>query len=169
MQVPGRALPFVVDPRSLPLTHLAFFVGSFANRALAAEMARAGYGDLRESHGYLFQHLLSGPRSVSELAKALGVTQQAVSKTVAELTRSRYLETAAAEDARVRLVQLADRGHAAVLSARRLRDKLERRLIARVGPRRAQALRSALGELLEELGGSEAVAQRRVPPADAGP
>ena len=82
----ARARAFDIDPGALPLTHLAFFVGTFANRKLAAEMQRAGYADLRESYGYLFQHLLGGPCSVGELSRRLGVTQQAVSKTVAELT-----------------------------------------------------------------------------------
>jgi len=164
--VPKSAPAFAIDPQTLPVTHLAFFVGSFANRQLVAEMKRAGYGDLREPHGYLFQHLLGEPRSVGELSKLLGVTQQAVSKTVAELTASGYLEAAPGDDARVRLVRLSARGHASVLAARRLREKLERRLLGKLGEKRARALRSALAELLEELNGAAAVQARQVPAPD---
>jgi DNA-binding MarR family transcriptional regulator len=167
--VVARARAFDIVPGALPLTHLAFFVGTFANRKLAAEMQRAGYADLRESYGYLFQHLLGGPCSVGELSRRLGVTQQAVSKTVAELTRAGYVETAAGDDARVRLVRLSQRGHACVLTARRLREKLERRLIAGLGRRRAEAVRGALSELLEALGGVDAVRGRRVPPIEGQP
>jgi DNA-binding MarR family transcriptional regulator len=165
--VPSRASASPIDTQTLALTHLAYFVGSFANRQLLAEMKRAGYGDLREPHGYLFQHLLAESRSVGQLSKLLGVSQQAVSKTVAELTAGGYLETEAGDDARVRLVRLSRRGHASVLASRRLREKLERRLASKLGQKRAAALRAALAELLQELGGTEAVKGRRVPLADS--
>jgi DNA-binding MarR family transcriptional regulator len=163
----AHALPAAaVDARELGLSQLAFFVGVFANRQLLGEMRRAGYTDLRESHGYLVQHLLRGPHSVGQLAKLLGVTQQAVSKTVGELTRAGYLESTAADDARVRLVQLSARGQAAVQATRRLRQRLEARLTKRLGARRAAQLRAGLLELLEELGGVSAIAGRRVPNPD---
>jgi DNA-binding MarR family transcriptional regulator len=163
VQVPPREQPISVDPGELGLTHLASFVGLFANRQLLGQMQRAGYGDLRESHGYLVQHLLRGPHSVGQLAKLLGVSQQAVSKTVAELVRSGYLEAAVGDDARVRLVQLSARGHASVAAARRFRQRLEARLRQRLGKRKAQQLHAALLELLEELDGTGAVSGRRIP------
>jgi DNA-binding MarR family transcriptional regulator len=169
VQVPPRARAFDIETSALPLTHLAYFVGTFANRQLMADLKRAGYGDLREPHGYLFQHLLKEPCSVGELSRRLGVTQQAVSKTVAELTRAGYLESAPSDDARVRLVRLSDRGHASVLAARRLRERLEQRLTARVGKKRAEAARVVLSELLDELGGADAVRGRRVPGAETEP
>jgi DNA-binding MarR family transcriptional regulator len=127
-------------------------------------MREAGYGDVRESHGFLIQHLLRGPHSVGELAGLLGVTQQAVSKSVAELSLGGYVESAPSEDARVRLVQLSERGHACVLCSRKLRDRLERRLAKALGPRRVEEAQKALAEALAVLGGVEAVRQRRVPP-----
>jgi len=163
VQVPAVATPLPVDFRELALTHLAHFVGVFANQQVLAEMQRAGYGDLREAHGFLVQHLLRGPHSVGELAKLLGVTQQAVSKTVAELVRAGYLEIQAGDDARVRLVRLAERGHAAVLASRRIRERLEQRLLKTLGVKRARALRLALTDALQELGGVPAVKGRRVP------
>jgi lysophospholipase L1-like esterase len=45
----------------------------------------------------------------------------------------------ASEDARVRLVRLAERGHAGVLASRRIREKLEQRLLAKLGEKRAGA------------------------------
>lgn len=162
MQVPtATAAP--VDFRELDLTHLAHFVGIFANQQVLLAMQQAGYGDLREAHGFLVQHLLRGPHSVGELAKLIGVTQQAVSKTVSELVRAGYLQIQPADDARVRLVRLSERGHAAVLASRRFREKLERRLLQTLGAKRAKALRIALADVLKELGGVPAVAGRRVP------
>lgn len=162
-----RASAFPIDLQALGALQLAQFVGTFANRHILADMKRAGFGDLRESHGYLIQHLLKGPHSVGQLSKLLGISQQAVSKTVAELTRNGYLETQAGEaDARVRFVQLTDRGHASVLAARRFRERLEKRLQTKLGPKRNAALRTSLAEVLQELGGAEPVLSRRVPSPD---
>lgn len=167
--MPRAAQAFPIDVDELAVTHLAHFVGLFANQAVLSEMKRAGFGDLRESHGFLVQHLLRGPHSVGELSRLMGVTQQAVSKTVAELTRSGYLETEAGDDARVRLLRLSERGHASVLASRRIRDKLERRLAEKLGPKRVAALRATLGQALQELGGVAAVQGRRVPVGAARP
>jgi DNA-binding MarR family transcriptional regulator len=158
-----RAAAPPVDVEGLSLSYLAQFVGTFANQRVLADMKRAGFGDLRPSHGYLVQHLLREPHSVGQLSKLLGVSQQAVSKTVAELTRAGYLETQPSGDARVRLVRLSERGHASVVASRRSRDKLERRLVERLGEKRAATLRAGLAELLQELGGTEAVRGRRAP------
>ncbi len=167
--MPPRAPAAPVDPDALSLSYLAQFVGVFSNQHVLREMKRAGYGDLRESHGYLIQHLLRGPHSVGQLSKLLGVSQQAVSKTVAELSQSGYLERQAGDDARVKLVSLSERGHAAVLASRRARDKLERRLLTRLGDRRAAAVRAALAEVLRELGAVSAVKGRRVPSEGVAP
>ncbi|HEX2870308.1 MAG TPA: MarR family winged helix-turn-helix transcriptional regulator [Polyangiaceae bacterium] len=167
--MPSSAPAFPIDLHQLAVTHLASFVGTFANQYVLQEMKRAGFGDLREAHGFLVQHLLRGPHSVGELGRLMGVTQQAVSKTVAELTRCGYLETQAGDDARVRLLRLSERGHASVLASRKIRDKLERRLSDKLGPKRLATLRAALGDALQELGGVAAVKGRRVPVIGASP
>ena len=163
-----HAPAFPVEPAALGVCQLALFVGLAGDRLLLGQLAQAGFGDLREAHGFVVQHLLGGARGVSELGKLLGVTQQAASKQVAELQRAGYVEDApAGPDARVRTVQLAARGHACVRAARTLRARLERELAAQLGPERAATLRATLAEVLEQLGGSEAVRQRRVRGGDA--
>jgi DNA-binding MarR family transcriptional regulator len=165
VQVKARAPE--VELQSLAVTHLAHFVGLAANRRLTGELGQAGFGGLRESHGFLIQHVLAGPRPVGELARLLGVSQQAVSKSVAELVEAGYLETLPGADARVRLVGLSERGHASVQATRRLRARLERRLARRLGARRLAQARGLLAEMLDELGGVEAVRARRVKSGDA--
>jgi DNA-binding MarR family transcriptional regulator len=167
--VPPRLDSTPLRPGALSLSHLAQFVGVFANQYVLHEMKRAGFGDLRESHGYLVQHLLRATHSVGQLSELLGVSQQAVSKTVGQLTRSGYLERQEGDDARVRLVRLSARGLEAVRAARRARARVERRLRSKLGERRASALRAGLLMLLEELEATEAVAGRRVPSGEALP
>src|SRR3954454_8703667 len=46
---------------------------------------QAEHPEIRYAHGFLIQQLVKGPRAVGEIAANLGVTSQAVSKTVREL------------------------------------------------------------------------------------
>lgn len=158
--MPRLAKP--IDTTDLELTNIAFFVGSLANAWVLEELKRSGFEGIRQSHGYLIQHLLEGPRAVGELASLLGVSQQAVSKSVAELETIGIIASVASQDARVRRVKLSVRGERAVKLSRSLRRKLERRLERRSSSADLAATRRVLAIALEELGGVEAVKQRRV-------
>jgi DNA-binding MarR family transcriptional regulator len=161
-RVPGLAKP--ITPDTLELTQLAFFVGAAANSWVLEQLQRAGGGALRQSHGYIVQHLIEAPRAVGELAGLLGISQQAVSKNLAELNRAGVIETVASPDGRVRRVRLSARGVESVQASRALRRKLERRLVRRCGGEAVAAAKRVLQRALEELGGVEAVKQRRVRP-----
>jgi DNA-binding MarR family transcriptional regulator len=151
-----------VEIETLELTHLAFFVGSAANSWVTEQMHRAGFAAVRQAHGYLIQHLVEGPRTVGELSTLLSVTQQAVSKSVAELETAGIIETVASDDARLRRVGLSALGRQMLQTSRTLRRKLERRLTQRCGADAMSAARQLLAHALEELGGAEAVRTRRV-------
>jgi DNA-binding MarR family transcriptional regulator len=138
-----------------------------AGLALTDEAVRrlhaAGHADLRTSHGYLVQHVVEGPRPIGEIAARMGVTQQAVSKTVGELVVLGYLDrTADPVDARVRLVGLSDRGRAAVAATRRIRDDIQRELGAVLGEERAAALHESALAALEWAGGGGPMRARQV-------
>lgn len=160
--MPSLAKP--ADPAKLELTHVAFFVGSLANTWVLEELKRAGFQGVRQSHGYLIQHLIERPRAVGELAGLLGVSQQAVSKSVAELEEAGVIESVPSDDARVRRVRLSSEGERSVRLARTLRRKLERRLERRCGSADLETARRVLVLALEELGGTDAVKRRRVRP-----
>ncbi|MGV9411672.1 MarR family winged helix-turn-helix transcriptional regulator [Nocardia sp. NPDC003693] len=158
-------MPADLDPRSLDTGTLALFAGQAAAARVQARLTEDGFGELRMSHGYLFQHLITGEPTITELAAQLSMTQQGASKAVAELERLGYCErTPDPSDARVRRIRLTSRGHAAVAAARRARADLEARLAARFDDSRLTAQRAFLTELLAELGGIEAVERRAVLP-----
>jgi DNA-binding MarR family transcriptional regulator len=90
------------------------------------------------------------------------VTQQAASKTVAELEQLGYVEETTSEDARVRRVQLSARGRASVEKSRSLRAELEERFKRDHGRRAVDEARKLLAGVLASLGGAEAVRSRRV-------
>ena len=84
-------------------------VSLFAGLALAEEVQRrlgaVGFEDLRFGHGFVFQHLVGGPVTIGDLARAMDVTQQRASKATAELEALGYVARATDPgDARVRRV-----------------------------------------------------------------
>ncbi len=157
MPVPDDLLDFAVAAQ---LTGLAL-----TDRAME-RLHERGHPALRVSHGYLFQHLIDGPVTIGELAERLGVTQQAVSKTVAELAAAGYVQRLPdATDRRVRRVALTERGHGAVRDAREVRAELVGELSERLGADRVESARRTLLAALDIAGGSAAVRNRRVRPA----
>jgi DNA-binding MarR family transcriptional regulator len=146
-------------------------VSLFAGWALADELQRRlaadGFGDVRFADGFVFQHLVDGPQTIGALADQLGVTQQAASKSVADLERRGYVTRRAdPDDARARQVALTARGEAAIEGGRRHRAAIAEELAARLGPRRVEGARRLLSDVVEHLGAGTAVRARRVrPPA----
>ena len=128
-------------------------------RRLAAD----GFGDLRFSDGFVFQHLVEGPATIGVLAERLEVTQQAASKSVADLERRGYVaRTPDPADARARLVALTERGRGAIEGGRRHRAALGAELGEKLGPRRVEAAGRLLDDVVAVLGADAAVRGRRV-------
>jgi len=152
----------MVELERLDLGTLALFAGYACMDEVGRRLRRRHRG-LRFSHGFLFQHLVEGARTIGELSEGMKVTQQAVSKVTSELERLGYVERVADPgDARVRRVRLTARGRAAVEGAREGRAALERALARRCGEREIARVRRTLGEVIRALGGEAAIRSRRV-------
>jgi DNA-binding MarR family transcriptional regulator len=151
-----------IDPLALDLGSLAYFAGLAAQEAVLADLSRTHRG-LRFAHGYVFQHLIAGPRDVGALATLMDVTSQAASKTVRELKRLGYVTvTTSRDDARKSVVTLSKKGHASIAAARALRAKQERALVRAVGQRDLDGAKRTLAKALSMFRGEEAVRNRRV-------
>src|SRR4051812_41476892 len=99
----GPSLDEAYDDVALVLIALTAHV----QRKNEAAMLAAGFDDLRPSHGYLFQHLVTGPKSITGLAQAMEMTNQGASKAVIELETMGYVRRDVSEsDARSREVAL---------------------------------------------------------------
>ena len=151
-----------VDLASLDLGYLALFLGQRVNELVLQGMSSAGFRRTRESHGYVIQHLIDSGRTITELAGRMGVTQQAASKSVAELVALKIVKTAPAPDRRARTVCLTERGWNCIREARRLRKQVDRRLEKLLGTQNYSHAKSALMAGIEELGGVERIRTRRV-------
>jgi len=153
------------DSRDADLSLASLFAGWAMADEIARRLGAAGYGDVRFADGVLFQHLVEAPRTIGALAARLGVTQQAASKAVADLERRGYVErTADPDDARARLVRLTARGEGVIAEGRRVRAALVAELAAEHGPRRVEAARRLLVDVLAGLGAEDGVRRRRVRP-----
>ena len=148
----------------LDLGYAAFFLGLRVNELVVEGLAAAGFRDVRESHGYVVQHLIESERSITELAERMEVTQQAASKVVAELAEIGILEINSAEDRRAKKVRLSARGWESVHAGRRLRQQIAKRLIAAIGVKEYESARTTLLASLEVLGGLPGIRSRRVRP-----
>jgi DNA-binding MarR family transcriptional regulator len=152
-----------VDPEQLDIGLLALFTGLAANERATEALHAAGFESLRFSHGFLFQHLIDGPRSMTELARLQEISVQAVSKTVNELIADGYLEARAdPADGRSRLISLSERGWAAVKRARTARARQDKVLERALGADRVEQVRHDLADVLAALGGVDAVQIRTI-------
>lgn len=152
-----------LDPASLDLPTLAALAGSAASEHLLQELRAAGYRGVRASHGYIVQRLIDAEPTVGEIATDLGITQQAVSKTVAEMEGLGLVtRRVGPDDGRIRRLVLTPAGAALIESVRASRAELERAVATTVGD--LGAAKAALVALLEAAGGIDAVRTRRARP-----
>lgn len=142
---------------TLLLTALTAWTQDEVMRHLDSE----GFGDLRVSHGYVFQHLQAGPVTVRELAEAMGVTAQAASKSTGELERMGYVTRTQGADLRVRLIELTKAGRDAILAGRLARAGVNAEMRLTLGED-AEVFDKALRTLAEATGALEELAKRRL-------
>jgi DNA-binding MarR family transcriptional regulator len=157
----------------LGIGYLGLFLGQRMNEIIIAQSRRRGFPQMRESYGYLIQHLVGEDgrvaRTGSEVARRMGVSQQAASKAVAELVRMGVVCQVPPPDGadhRSKLLQLTDTGWHGVREARRGRERLERQLEKKLGTARYASIRAALRECLELMGGVERLRNRQIRPPE---
>lgn len=159
--VPSEPIVRIDD---LDLPTLVSLVGAAVDRRVLDSLTAAGIHGLRTGHGYVIQRLVAGPSTVSEIGKAVGVSQQAVSKIVHELVALGYVESSTdPSDRRRHPLVLTARGRIAVATAREGRMTLHDEVIEQVTSRDLAAARRVLSQLAAQLGLDEEVARRSVP------
>lgn len=118
---------------------------------LHTHLARAGYGDLGPSFGFVFRSLAERPLSLVELAARLGITPQGALKIVADMVERGYVERLDdPADRRVRRLLLSTRGRGALREARRFHASAERQLAEALGAERVADARAVLEAVAAE-------------------
>ena len=146
----------------LDLGYLALFLGLRVNELVMERMTAAGFTGVRESHGFVIQHLIQEERTITELAGRMEVTQQAASKVVAELIELGVLEAVPGKDRRAKRIRLSKKGWQIVRLGRRERSRIDRRLRTVAGESGYDAAGKILRECLTALGGTERIESRRI-------
>lgn len=153
------------DPADADLSLASLFAGWALADELQRRLAAVGFGDARFADGVVFQHLVGGPLTIGALAERLEVTQQAASKSVADLDKRGYLSREPdPDDARARLVGLTARGEAVIAAARRQRVALDAELRQALGADRIESARLLLIDALGHLDVTPTLRARRVSP-----
>jgi DNA-binding MarR family transcriptional regulator len=140
------------------VAHRLFKAARMLNeRALARVRDRIGF-DVRPAHTALFPHIdLAGTR-LTELARRMGISKQAVGQLVGELEEMGALERVPdPEDGRAKLVRFARRrGALSLMAGFEVLQELEAELRASLGSELVDRLHEGLSALLEQLGDPDA-------------
>jgi len=107
---------------------------------------------LRRSHTNLFPHLDFEGVRITELARRLDVSKQAVSQTIAELELMDVVETIPdPTDGRARLARFTDKGKAAIMQGLTILRDIETEMEHTIGASKFEALHDALLALEQML------------------
>lgn len=143
------------DQDSLVSEELTFLLGTAFQVVLTEFLRRldeAGYGDLRPSHGMIFQILYGKGATSSELAERLGVTKQASGQLVTELEKRGYVQRQDhPQGGRRRLVVLTDKAIAHMRVAGMLLHQIEGEISTKVGDEGLITLRRELSAVIRAV------------------
>lgn len=156
-----------VDPVD-PVVLVAALDAVFRARVLDASRT-AVTAPVRAGDGYLYQHLLVGPLTITELGHRLGVTQQRASAQVADLEARGFVRLDRdPDDARRRLVHLTGDAERVIEAARTERRAIAREVEALLGPTAWRSFRRSLERVAGDVGATAVVEGRRFAAEDDG-
>ncbi len=108
---------------------------------------RAGYGGVTTAMNRMFAHLHSKPIGLSELARRLSVSRQAVHQLASEAAALGLVEFVPSErDGRVKLLRFTQQGWVMVDSAMQAFERIEHELVQQLGAADVAALRRILAQ-----------------------
>lgn len=130
---------------SLDFFTLAEFACRAADEATVRQWQRNGLRELKPRHMRLLDLIGQQPVSSSDVARLLGVTQQATSRSIVELVTADLVEQRSSPpDRRIRRLELTARGRQAMEIARQVRADLAQEIVGHQGIGSPQELADAL-------------------------
>lgn len=144
--------PAHIGERRLPLLPLLDTAFEAFRAGFEAELAAAGLGDVRPSHGCVFRFVEEDGMRLTVLAELADITKQSAGEIVDDLADLGYVERFPdPADRRAKLIRLTEKGSRAQAVGFGLLYELERKWSERYGAERIAQLR----ELLEEIAAGE--------------
>lgn len=121
-------------------------------RAIARVNEQAGAAVFRQALANLLPHIALEGTRLTELARSVGVSKQAVSQLVSEFVDQGVLELSPdPEDRRAKLVRFTPRGMDAVRHGLSVLASVEAEIAAKIGKARMRSLHEALVAMLDAL------------------
>jgi DNA-binding MarR family transcriptional regulator len=140
----------MAEDDELNLALLCFIAYRAMENRVLQDLAAAGFGDVTAAQGRVFARIDPDGTRVTDLAERAQVTKQTAGFLVDQLERTGYVRRVPdRRDARARLVQIAERGQAAIEVARRTEAAVEAEWTHHLGRAGASQLRRALIRLRE--------------------
>ena len=154
------------DQDNLREAQLLFLLGMSFQLVLdrfVSKLDAAGYEDLRPIHGLVFQALLRGETTSTEIAATLGVTKQATGQIINDLVELGYVyRTDHPEGGRRRMVALTEKGYAHLETAGRVLSELESEIAAQLPQHSTEELHQMLVRIIRQLAGDALPAFRPI-------
>src|SRR4029453_583140 len=117
------------------------------------KIGAVGFDDVKPSFGFVFRAPERGPRTASQLAALLDISNPGGTKIVGELVAAGYVERVPdPADGRARQLHLTARGRAALATAGRFHASFEGRLAGEHGTDRVATVRAVLAGYLDGAG-----------------
>lgn len=141
----------MADSRSLKLVHLTSDFERRTQKWLVGLLHRQGYAGLTQSQLSFLGALDCGPNGASQIANDLGITRQAVHKTVKELETCGWLTSDADPTRRnQRIISFTNEGERMMSEARALFKQLDERLFAGWDAQHIEAVFALLQSSLDD-------------------
>lgn len=135
----------MVDHPSPSMLALLMKAYNWFDIALQQSVENFGIPRLSRQQAMLMTNLIYSTGRPTELARALGVSRQAIHYTIRELVELDIIEVVKDPgNARSRIVRMSANGHRLAAGARAIVSELETELAKRIGTRAERTLRSAL-------------------------
>jgi DNA-binding MarR family transcriptional regulator len=129
---------------------------------LRSHLEALGFDDVGKSYGYVFRALSEEALHLRQLAERLGMSDQGAAKIVNEMLERGYLERYTdALDARVKKLELSQRGLAALKAARQFHQRYEKNLRAASTIEQLSNTRRVLETLVSKSGSDSDQARLR--------
>jgi DNA-binding MarR family transcriptional regulator len=145
----------MVDRKPLPRStfELLFRAARLVNERAVAHARDAGATNLRLAHTQLFPHIAFDGIRMTEIAKRLEVTKQAIGPLVDDLVAAGMVERIPdPSDQRAKLIRWTRRGRRALEHGLGVLAQLERDVAATVGAARMSSLADTLQAVIAALG-----------------
>lgn len=134
-----------MNPTHISLHQLLLSRFNWMNARLMESAAHHGYGEVTDAMGRMFAHLAGRPVGLSELARKLAVSRQAVHQLANEAASLGLVEFVPSEsDGRVKLLRFTQKGWAMSDAAVREIQAIEAMVAAQIGAQNLAELKRML-------------------------